>query len=278
MKKFLMISFICVMLNLPSFAASWQIQEARDYYAKGQYEQALKSVTNAINSSSSNDPSAYQLRMDIYIKLGVDKNLKYALEDVNKLIKLTNIKSLYKTRGYINIGLGNYEQALQDFGNSLEKGVPNSTRDANTGFITIAQDVKAPLNARISALNMIGYIYEKNGKYNDSIAAIMKSVQLIALAPETDPVFKNNSKETIIKQIKTNILQQQVPYTDVLDKEVFEGIFEYCMGNKELGTKIANGAINEAVSRGNSTKANKLRTMFNYVKKALDNGLPNNTL
>lgn len=279
MKKFLLIVFLCTLFTLPAFSAAWQIQEARNYYTKGQYEQALSSINSAINSSSSNDPEAYKLRLNIYMKLGSEKYLNEELNDVNTLLKLTNNKALYDARGHINLQLGNYEQAYKDFCSSLDKNNAKSTITANTGFITIAQDVKAPISIRISALDMIAYIYKVNDKTNDALAAVMKMVQLIALLPENDPIWanKNMSKEDGLNNLR-NSFKEKLAQGNALAVEFYEGLFKYAIGNKELGEKIINGVINECASRYGTTQANELRSMFNYVKKALDNGLPNNTL
>ena len=277
MKKLLIIiALLC--LSIPTFGASWQIQEAREYYAKGQYNQALNAITTAINSSNYEDVESYKIRADIYLKLNDKVN---AIKDLTSAINNSNDKSLYLKRAYLYLSINEFEKAFYDFGSSMQKGNGESTRSANIGYIKIAQNVKAPIYVRVQALEMISAIYAYNNKLEEQTAAIMKMVQLIALAPENDMVFVKvieKPKSQAIVEIKKSIISS-FDNNPVLN-EIFEGWYEYAIGNKELGNKIINGTINEYQRRNpNDTKRIMLlKNLTNAVKNSIDNGLPNNSL
>lgn len=277
MKKLLIIiPLLC--LSIPTFGASWQIQEAREYYAKGKYNQALNAITTAINSSNYEDVESYKIRADIYLKLNDKVN---AIKDLTSAINNSNDKSLYLKRAYLYLSINEFEKAFYDFGSSMQKGNGESTRSANIGYIKIAQNVKAPIYVRVQALEMISAIYAYNNKLEEQTAAIMKMVQLIALAPENDMVFVKvieKPKSQAIVEIKKAIISS-FDNNPVLN-EIFEGWYKYAIGNKELGNKIINGTINEYQRRNpNDTKRIMLlKNLTNAVKNSIDNGLPNNSL
>jgi len=277
MKK-LFLLIVTTLIMLPVYSASWQIQEARYLYAQGQYNQALKLITDSINSSTYEDVESYKIRADIYIKLNQKVN---AINDLTLAINNSNDKSLYLKRANLYLSIEEYEKAFNDFGSSMEKGNGESTRNANIGYIKIAQNVKAPTYVRVQALQMISAIYSHNKKLEDHIAATMKMVQLVILAPENDVVFVKvigMPKNQAIPEMKKIIISTFD--NDPVLIEIFEGWYEYTSGNKELGNKIINGAINEYQRRNpNETRRIMLlKNLTNAVKNSIDNGLPNNSL
>ena len=74
-----------------------------------------------------------------------------------------------------------------------------------------------------------------------------------------------------IDEFYTSIKNQNREH--LLGGEIAHGESEYAMGNKELGLKIINGALNEIKSTENINTYNSAKSDVDYVLKVLNTGL-----
>ncbi len=291
MKKLCIITFLAFTLTiLPVFSASWEIQDARNYYANGQYSQALKSISSAISGINSNDPIAYNLRAKIYQKMNSPIS---AINDLTKELEILTkgespnnetVKQIFEalnTRGDLYLKTNNYQNAIDDY-IKIFKYSPNKNMinivEKNLKKIVNNKDI--PAGYRITSASYISQIYD--GLYGvdsiETIATIMKIIQIGANANENDILFKNSSKEEMLKTCReridefyTSIKNQNREH--LLGGEIAHGESEYAMGNKELGLKIINGALNEIKSTENINTYNSAKSDVDYVLKVLNTGL-----
>lgn len=290
MKKLCIITFLFTLTILPVFSASWEIQDARNYYANGQYSQALKSVSNAISGINSNDPIAYNLRAKIYQKMNSPVS---AINDLTKELEILTkkespnnetVKQIFEalnTRGDLYLKTNNYQNAIDDyigiFKYPLNKNIIN-TVEKNLKKIVNNKDI--PAGYRITSASYISQIYE--GLYGvdsiEAIATIMKIIQIGANANENDILFANSSKEEMLKITRERLEEDYTSNKDqnrqnMMGREIAHGEIEYAMGNKELGLKIINGTLNEIKSTENINTYNSAKSDVNYVLKVLNTGL-----
>lgn len=283
MKKLCIITFLFTLTILPVFSASWEIQDARNYYANGQYSQALKSISNAISGINSNDPIAYNLRAKIYQKMNSPVS---AINDLTKELEILTkkespnnetVKQIFEalnTRGDLYLKTNNYQNAIDDyigiFKYPLNKNIIN-TVEKNLKKIANNKDI--PAGYRITSAGYISQIYE--GLYGvdsiEAIATIMKIIQIGANA-------NNSSKEEMLKTCRERIDEFYTSNKNqnrelLLGGEIAHGESEYAMGNKELGLKIINGALNEIKSTENINTYNSAKSDVDYVLKVLNTGL-----
>jgi tetratricopeptide (TPR) repeat protein len=90
---------------------------------------ALEDITSAIsahiaNPESDNLPLYYSKRAEIYIEL---KQLDKALSDMDEAI-LSGYLGFYSQRGFLNLELGNFYEAIGDFIHILKEDPKNETR------------------------------------------------------------------------------------------------------------------------------------------------------
>lgn len=233
MKKILISILLVVSINVKAFAVSWQIHEAESFIQEGKYKQALESVNSSINSDFSNKYKLYVLRITI------------------------------------NQKLGNYEQAINDINIALKYG----KADKNSSILELihamrelAKDTKAPIITRIELWNMISKFYEMTGNETDSLASMLKMIQLISFLPEDSSYFKNSLKSKK-ELIKNRLVEIDKP---TYDEEILLALWEYSIGNKTKGVNIANEVINEVWIKQGTIEANELRKKFSYIKGVLD--------
>lgn len=285
MKKLCLTVLALCLFTLPTFSASWEVQDARKYYTNGQYSQALKNITSAIEGSNSNDPVAYDLRAKIYLKMNSPVS---ALKDLTKAIEILDNNGVYESetvykifelankKGDIYLQQKDYDKALIEYCYviSNKKYIPNLNRDKAI-FIrdTSEKNLKNFINnktipdfPRTTAAYFLSLFYE--GYYGTSskkyIAAGVKLLQIIANADENCEYFAQKPKEKVMAEFKSNFYSSE---------EWLQGLYEYAIGNKVTGMKIVQGVLNETKARDGVNSYNEIKEYVDYILNVLDNGI-----
>lgn len=248
MKKILMsFLFLFVFPNF-SYAASWEIQQARQEYAAGNYTKALKTITHAVETDSNLNIEAHKLRAKIHLKL----NDKYsAIEDYTAVIEIQPDAEMYIKRARLCAQVKSDSLALKDITRSV-----SSLGDKRNVVIdelkAIANDSEISTKVKMSALSGLNSIY-KNMYGRESLEAFIplcRKVKLAAYANEDDEIFieANMSKQEFLDSMinlprKESNGKMSQRYLLVLELKC--GYFKYASGDKELGLKIINGALSE---------------------------------
>lgn len=284
MKKTIILVLSLLLLTSATFAAAYQIQEARTLYSKGDYNTALKTVSEAIKTTSKNDVAAYTLRAEIYEKMNKTQE---AINDLTTAIKLnSNNVSLYMSRGELYYSLEKYEDAINDF----IKGTMNfNNTQAFDRVKKMVDDEDVPLKDRVNAAIALCNRYDHAGKdfIDEYTMSCIKMIQIIASADPNDEFFDLQSKTDKLNNVKSGVQKNLASYsedgnaTSIIEhakSEIFYGYVEYAMGDKAKGQKIAKGAIKEFLTRYPEAAAYSisLQQFSGKLKNVLDYGLSYN--
>jgi len=166
---------------------AWDFNRQGDrYYDLEQYEEAVKSYTEAIQLQANNS-MFYNNRGCAYGGLGeYDK----AISDYNKAIELDSFNSTaYHNRGYTYNNLKEYEKAISDYGKAIELSPNNATAYNNRGSIYIVlgrtdeaiSDLNKAIELKPEVANPykhLGDICKDQGEYTKSIQFASKAIEL----------------------------------------------------------------------------------------------------
>ena len=278
MKKTIILVLSLLLLTSATFAASYQIQEARSLYSKGNYNSALKTVSEAIKTTSKNDATAYTLRAEIYEKMNKTQE---AINDLSTAIKLNSSNTnLYMSRGELYYSIEQYDNALKDFAHGLTDFSNTQPFDR---IKKIVDDEYVPTKYRVAAANGLSNVYASGGKdyFDDFAMCWIKILQIVANTDSNDEFFDLMSKETYLENWKKEAEKTINSYNDVIFNaklEIFYGYVEYATGNKAKGQKIAKGAIKEFITRYPESIALSvtLQQFSSKLKNVVDYGLSYN--
>lgn len=280
MKKYLMSVLVLLTFATVTYAAAYQIQEARTLYSQGNYNSALNKVTEAIKTTSKNDFTAYTLRSEIYAKMNKTQE---AISDLSTAIKLnSNNTNLYMSRGELYYSIEKYEEALNDF----IKGTMNfNNTQAFDRVKKMVDDEDVPTKYRVNAAMALSDRYSHMGKayFDDHRMCCIKTAQIVANTDSNDEFFDLQSKDSALKEVRDSIEKTMTSNNsnDVLENvksEIYYGYVEYAMGEKTKGQKIAKGAIKEFITRYPEAAAYSI-TLQQYsskLKNVADYGLSYN--
>ena len=116
------------------FNFNQKLSDGWKFYAAGNYQQAVKSFTDAINIFPRN-AYGYFGRGTAYSEMHDNRN---ALADFNKSIEIAPNHFTYNNRGKINFEMKNYSAALEDFNKALQVNPNDATAYCNRGMIYFA--------------------------------------------------------------------------------------------------------------------------------------------
>ena len=116
------------------FNFNQNLAEGWKFYAAGNYQQAVKSFTAAIEIFPRN-AYGYYGRGTAYSELKDNQN---ALKDFNESIKIAPNHFAYNNRGKINFELNNFKAALEDFNKALQVNPNDATAYYNRGSVYFA--------------------------------------------------------------------------------------------------------------------------------------------
>jgi len=99
-------------------------QLGRCYYGEGRYDEAIAAISRAIDINS-RLPDYFQLRGMAKWKNGLGRQ---GLADLDSAIRLDVMNAgLYKSRGEIQVGVGDYQRAVDDFNKATELAPQDQT-------------------------------------------------------------------------------------------------------------------------------------------------------
>lgn len=243
MKKILL-SILCLLCFITTTnAAAWQMQQARQEYANGAYTKAIKTLTDAINSTNYVDVDAYKLRASAYIKLNSPVS---AINDLNFVIQEQPTAENYNRRAWANIKAKKYWDAIEDFGETIK--LDKTGNLAEKGLRYILNDKNIPIEHRIDAGRILSLLGQK--KYGNltpqQVIPFLKCLKIITDTDENNDYFKHKGSS------KSNMINDYVSLFDSSDStesglgnEIMQGYCIYITKDKILGKKIVNGVIKE---------------------------------
>jgi len=196
------------------FAGGTHLPDAYDYYVQGRgYLQRYEDQTNidtairlfkqALNSDSAFTLAWAGLGEAYWRKYEATKDITYvepAMSTCRRAIKQNDrFAEVYVTCGMINIGIGEYELAIQELKNALKIDSLNGVAYRKLGYAyQLIGDSAAALKTYQKAIekrpgswqgyNYLGYFYLINGNYQKAIEPYEKVVELL---PHSDIGYKN---------------------------------------------------------------------------------------
>lgn len=156
------------------------------YDKKGDYEKAVKDYSDAIKINV-DDREAYEKRGEVYIKL---KNPKEAIRDLTKALEYEKSPKIFFNRAIAWEMLGEYENALKDYGESIDLNPEYNEAYNNRGLIyikfgmheeAIRDYTKAiDISPHILVYKNRGIAYGMSGKYD-------RAIEDFTMVIQTDP-------------------------------------------------------------------------------------------
>lgn len=183
---------------------AWDFNRQGDrYYDLEQYEEAVKSYTEAIQLQANNS-MFYNNRGCAYDNLGeYDK----AISDYNKAIELDPESStVYNNRGYLYFTLREYDKAILDLEEAIRLDPNNADAYGNRGCLyddlgdcdkaidDYSRSIELNPNNADTYVNR-GYVYDQLKKYNEAISDYCRAIEL---DPDNAVAYNNRGSIYIV--------------------------------------------------------------------------------
>ena len=183
---------------------AWDFNRQGDrYYDLEQYEEAVKSYTEAIQLQANNS-MFYNNRGCAYDNLGeYDK----AISDYNKAIELDPESStVYNKRGYLYFTLREYDKAILDLEEAIRLDPNNADAYGNRGCLyddlgdcdkaidDYSRSIELNPNNADTYVNR-GYVYDQLKKYNEAISDYCRAIEL---DPDNAVAYNNRGSIYIV--------------------------------------------------------------------------------